>query len=68
VSPEKNLWLEVLSLALADFCSDRPRAVRGRNSMKNYQPEAARWFESSSRDPGTYRKTVIDSLKLPARH
>jgi hypothetical protein len=34
VSPEKNLWLEVLFLALLDFCNDRLRAVRGRNRVE----------------------------------
>jgi hypothetical protein len=54
VSPEKNLWLEVLFLALLDFCNDRVRAVRGRNRVENYQHDAARWFESSAREPGSF--------------
>lgn len=53
MAPEKSLWAEVLRLALADFCDCHGRVVRGR-SREIFQLDAARWIDSTSREPGSF--------------
>lgn len=48
MTPEKTLWLEVLRLALTDFCADRT------NQEIPCKHDAARWFESPSRELGSF--------------
>src|SRR6266576_3877048 len=51
--PEVVLWLEVLLTALADFAGDC-RDVRHAQTRARCQREAALWFHSNDREPGSF--------------